>query len=78
MMYIINDQMKSHLTDYETNRHAPFSKIDQAAANAAATWALAYNARCGLSAEMFGYPASEGSPLKTLSRYGASYLTLRW
>ena len=66
------------LSDYEANRHAPFSKSDQAAATAAATWVLAYNARCGLSAETFGYPAGEGSPLKTLSRYGASYLTLRW
>ena len=63
---------------YEANRHAPFSKSDQVAATAAATWVLAYNARCGLSAETFGYPAREGSALKTLSRYGASYLTLQW
>ncbi|MHB8597035.1 MAG: hypothetical protein ACYDER_09505 [Ktedonobacteraceae bacterium] len=66
------------LSDYEANRHAPFSKIDQATATAATTWVLAYNARCGLNAESFGYPAQEGSALKTLSRYGVSYLTLRW
>jgi Phosphotransferase enzyme family len=66
------------LSDYEATRHAPFSKFDQAAATAAATWVLAYNARCGLNAESFGYPAQEGSALKTLLRYGVSYLTLRW
>ena len=71
-------EVVAFLSDYEANRHTPFSKSDQAAATAAATWVLAYNARCGLSAETFGYPAREGSPLKTLSRYGASYLTLRW
>jgi hypothetical protein len=72
------EEVVAFLSDYEANRPAPFSKSDQASATAAATWVLAYNARCGLSAETFGYPAREGSPLKTLSRYGASYLTLRW
>ena len=71
-------EVVTFLSEYEANRHVPFSKSDQAAAAAAATWVLAYNARCGLSAETFGSPASEGSPLKILSRYGASYLMLRW
>ncbi len=72
------EEVVAFLSDYEANRHAPFSKSDQVAAAAAATWVLAYNARCDLSAETFGYPAREGSALKTLSRYGASYLALRW
>jgi len=71
-------EVVAFLAEYEATRHAPFSKSDQATATAAATWVLAYNARCGLSAEMLGSPAREGSPLQTLSRYGAAYLTLRW
>jgi Phosphotransferase enzyme family len=71
-------EVVAFLADYEANRHAPFSKSDQAAATAAATWVLAYNARCGLSTEAFGYSTGEGSPLQTLSRYRASYLMLRW
>ena len=71
-------EVVAFLADYEANRHAPFSKSDQAAATAAATWVLAYNARCGLSTEAFGYSTGEGSPLQTLSRFRASYLVLRW
>ncbi len=72
-------EVVAFLAEYEANRHAPFRKRDQATATAAATWALAYNARCGLSAEMLEFPVREGSPLHTLARYGgASYLTLRW
>jgi hypothetical protein len=72
------DEVVAFLADYEAHRDAFFSQSDQKLAAAAATWVLAYNARCGLSAARWGLPASEGSPLHTLARYRAAYLTLRW
>jgi phosphotransferase family enzyme len=71
-------EVTAFLADYEAHRHTPFSRDDQVAAAAAATWVLAYNARCGLSAETLGVSACEGSSLDTLSRYGSTYLTPRW
>lgn len=72
-------EVVAFLTDYEAHRHAPFSARDQTAATAAATWVLAYNARCGLSAATLGVLVSDGSPLHMLTRYGGdAYLTLRW
>jgi hypothetical protein len=72
------EEVVAFLVDYEAQRLAPFSQNDQVAAAAAATWVLAYNARCGLSADTLGVPASGGAPLDTLARYGTTYLTLRW
>ena len=72
------EEVVAFLADYEAHRHAPFFEGDQKVAIAAATWVLAYNARCGLSAATWGFPAGEGSPLLTLARYGTAYLTLRW
>lgn len=72
------EEVVAFLSDYDANRSSPFSKLDQKVAAAAATWALAYNARCDLAAEAFGYPADEGSPLNMLTQHGSSYLTLRW
>lgn len=72
-------EVVAFLMDYEAHRHAPFSTHDQAAATAAATWVLAYNARCGLSAATLRFPARDGSPLHLLTRYGGdAYLALRW
>lgn len=72
------EEVVAFLVDYEAHRPAPFSQNDQAAVAAAATWVLAYNARCGLSAATLGVPVSDGSPLHTLARYGATYLALSW
>jgi hypothetical protein len=72
------DEVVAFLVDYEAQRSAPFRQHGQVAAAAAATWVLAYNARCGLSAATLGVPTSDGSPLDMLARYGTTYLTLRW
>jgi hypothetical protein len=71
-------EVVAFLSEYDATRPHPFSKREQIAAAAAATWVLAYNARCDLSASRFGTPASAGLPLHMLSRYGGDYLTLRW
>jgi hypothetical protein len=71
------EEVVAFLSEYDATRPRPFNMSEQAAA-AAAMWVLAYNARCDLSAVTFGQPAPEGSPLQTLSRYGGSFLTLRW
>ena len=72
-------EVAAFLSEYDATRPLPFSVSEQVAATAAATWVLAYNARCDLcAATTFGKPAAEGSPLQTLSRYGTSYLSLRW
>jgi hypothetical protein len=71
-------EVVAFVSEYDATRPHPFSKSEQTAAAAAATWVLAYNARCDLSASAFGTLAPAGSPLHTLSRYGDSYLTLQW
>jgi hypothetical protein len=71
-------EVVAFLSECEATRPFPFSRSEQAAATAAATWVLAYNARCDVGAATFGTSASAGSPLQMLSRYGGSYLTLRW
>jgi hypothetical protein len=71
-------EVVAFLAEYEDYRRIPFSIQDQTGAAAAATWVLAYNARCGLSTA-HDVPAREGSPLGVLARYGgAAYLRLRW
>ncbi|GLV60611.1 hypothetical protein KDH_74300 [Dictyobacter sp. S3.2.2.5] len=72
------EEVVGFLSDYDAHRDTPFSKQEQAAAAAAATWVLAYNSRCGLGVEALGFPTGEGSPLQKLSRYGNAYLSLRW
>ena len=71
-------EVGAFLSEYEATRPRTFSKSERAAASAAATWVLAYNARCDLSAATLGKPPAEGSPLQMLSHYRDSYLTLRW
>ena len=68
-------QVRAFLIDYETARAERFSPGQQAAAAAAATWVMAYNARCQLSV---GATDVSGSPLATLSIYRREYLSLRW
>ncbi|HET8629880.1 MAG TPA: hypothetical protein VFL91_20865 [Thermomicrobiales bacterium] len=69
-------EVAAFLADYEDCRGSSFTAGERAAAAAAATWVLAYNARCNLAAAAFGVPAGEGSPLRVLARHRAAYLTL--
>jgi hypothetical protein len=72
------DEVAAFLAEYETARRSLFSGAHQAAAVAAATWVLAYNARCTLSAEAMGYPQGEDSAVHRLARFGHTYLEQRW
>jgi hypothetical protein len=72
------DEMVAFLSDYEVSQGRPFSNAEQATAAAAASWVLAYNARCGVSTEIWGHPTAEGSPLNRLAQYGKGYLHARW
>jgi hypothetical protein len=72
------DEVTAFLADYDECRATAFTRSQQTAAVAAATWRLAYNARCVLSAEALGYPPAEGSALHLLSRFGHTYLAQRW
>jgi Phosphotransferase enzyme family len=72
------DEVASFLADYDQARARRFTPTEQADAAAAATWVLAYNARCELSAQRASHEPSPGSPLSMLSRHGATYLRLRW
>jgi hypothetical protein len=56
-------------------RQGRFSAAEKGAAAAAATWIMAYNARCQLSA---GSADLSGSPEAMLSRHRDDYLQLRW
>lgn len=72
------EEVTNFLVDYDQARARPFSRAEQASAAAAATWVLAYNARCGVSSTTAGHEPAEGSPLETLSRHRDAYLRLRW
>jgi Phosphotransferase enzyme family len=71
-------EVAGFLADYGGQRDRPFAGSEQAAAVAAATWVMAYNARCQLHNQTLGHPPAEGSFLHTLSRYREDYLRLRW
>jgi Phosphotransferase enzyme family len=66
------------LTDYDGVRGTRFSGREQARAAAAATWVLAYNARCGLSLQERGFPQHQNSPLRMLAKYRGAYMSQRW
>jgi hypothetical protein len=72
------EEVAAFLADYDRCRPTPFTRSQQTAAAAAATWVLAYNARCTVSAEALGYPPAEGSALRMLARYRHAYLEQRW
>lgn len=71
-------EVAAFLSDYATHRPAAFGPSGMAAAAAAATWVLAYNARCDLSQLAPSQPPPEGSSLFALAQAGSDYLTLRW
>ena len=70
-------EVAAFLADYDACRHRPCTGAAQAAAAAAATWTLAYNARCELSARDKGFPVQEGGSLDML-RHGTDHLAVRW
>lgn len=70
-------EVAAFLTDYAGSRPAAFIPAGRAAASAAATWVLAYNARCQLSLSADD-SAAQGSPLAALTESGPEYLDLRW
>jgi Ser/Thr protein kinase RdoA (MazF antagonist) len=63
-------EVAAFLADYE-DATRPFSTADRSAAVGAATWVLAYNARCGV-----GFPDRPGSPLSALAEHRHAYLAL--
>jgi Phosphotransferase enzyme family len=63
------DEVAAFLADHDQQRERPFTGAEQAAAAAAATWVMAYNARCQLHLQTIGRPAGEGSFLEMLARY---------
>lgn len=72
------EEVAAFLTDFDDARGHPFTSGQQVVAVSAATWIMAYNARCGVSLEGLGYQVDEGSALRMLERYRHSYLRLRW
>jgi hypothetical protein len=72
------EEAAAFLNDYDDAKGRRFTEAQQATAAAAATWVLAYNARCDLSSEAFGYAPDAGSPLRVLERHRDAYLRLRW
>jgi hypothetical protein len=72
------EEVAAFLDDFDDARGHPFTTGQQVVAASAATWIMAYNARCGVSLEGLGYEVDEGSALRMLERYRHSYLRLRW
>jgi Phosphotransferase enzyme family len=71
-------EVAAFLADYDDQRGRPFTGPEQATAAGAATWVMAYNARCQLHNQLLGHPPGEGSFLQLLSRHRDGYLQLRW
>jgi hypothetical protein len=70
--------MAAFLTDVEDAAGRSFDAAQQRVAAAAATWTLAYNARCDLALQDPSEPPRPGSPLDVAARQGAELLALRW
>jgi hypothetical protein len=70
--------VKAFLQDYELARGQDFTAAERRTAAAAATWVLAYNARCGVSARAWDRRPPDGRPLQVLDAYRDAYLELRW
>lgn len=66
------------LRDYEIARERAFTAAEQRFTAAAATWVLAYNARCEVAFLGPHGRARDGSALRALQADGDSYLQLRW
>ena len=72
------EAIATFLADVEAAAGRPFARARQRVAAAAATWTLAYNARCDLALQDPGDAPRPGSPLAVAARHGADLLALRW
>ena len=68
------DEARAFVEEYETFRGKAFTRDERATIAAAATYALAYSARCEhcIDPRTEGFPP--GSPRAALARYGDRYL----
>jgi hypothetical protein len=74
-------EVTGFLADYDAERPGPFTAAEQRHAAAAATLALTYNGRCGLSVMKTTAPEPQPprwSPLTNLRLYRRQYLKIRW
>jgi Ser/Thr protein kinase RdoA (MazF antagonist) len=69
------DEVAAFVAEYELGRALPFSRAERHAVGAAATYQLAYYARCEHAAGGAGRPPSE-SPGAALRAHGDAYLSL--
>ncbi|MCU1526669.1 MAG: hypothetical protein JWP75_432 [Frondihabitans sp.] len=68
-------EVAAFLRDFSSSRWEPLTRDELAQSAAAASWALAYNARCQLSF-LQGSP-DPGSALDLVRKHGDDYLNLR-
>jgi hypothetical protein len=71
-------EVAAFLADYDDSLERRFTGEQQVVAAAAATWAIAYNARCWVCLEALGYEVDAGSPLRVLERHRDEYLRVLW
>ena len=71
-------EMAAFLADYDDARGRRFTGEQQVVAAAAATWALAYNARCLVCVEALGNRVEPGSALDMMDRYRDAYMRVLW
>ena len=72
------DELREFLTEYDETRTARFTLAERQAATAAATWVLAYNARCQATMLAAGTEPQGGTPLAMARQYGDAYLAVDW
>jgi Ser/Thr protein kinase RdoA (MazF antagonist) len=72
------EEVTAFLASYDHAHPGSFDLREQRQALAAATWAIAYNARCALSMMNDGDPPPPWSLLPVLNSYRAAYLTAYW
>lgn len=71
-------EVRQFLQDYDRLRARPLTSSEQETAAAAATWVMAYNARCNLSLLAPGIPPDPYLPLHAIATYRDAYLSIRW
>ena len=69
------EEARYFVEGYESARGAPFSEVERAAVSAAATYGLAYTARCEHAIDAGGGDL-HGTFSEALARYGEEYLRL--
>jgi hypothetical protein len=72
------EEVAAFLADYDDCLERRFTGEQQVVAAAAATWVIAYNARCGVCLEALGYDMDAGCALQVLERHRDDYLRVLW